>query len=303
MTLFFDRYLSSKTPLFFCSHFPLVNLLLDNHLHQIIALAKAVKHIKKKPALPKKKVVAKKPKVAPKVAKPKVVSKVAKPKVVPIAPPIIAPLPEQDAVPKKTKKENTERQKEDKALVRRARGGEQRAFSELVKRHKRGIERLIRPIARTATTDEVEDLVQESLTKAFLHLDSYSEEYAFSTWLYRIATNHAIDHLRRKKLSVFSISAPPGNYDSKSDDDSKDFEITDSSWIPEEMMLNDERTRLIEEAIDQLPSNYKRIIRLRHNDDLEYEDIARVLNLPMGTVKVHLHRARAALGRLLDGKI
>ena len=257
-------------------------------------MAKAVKHIKKKSAQKKQTPLAKKQKVVPKAAKPKVV---------PITPPIAAPLPVSDAAPKKPVRENTERQKEDKALVRRARGGEQRAYSELVKRHRRGIERLIRPIARTATTDEIEDLVQESLTKAFLHLDSYSEEYAFSTWLYRIATNHAIDHLRRKKLSVFSISAPPGNYDSKSDDDNKDFEITDTSWVPEQMMLNDERTRLIEEAIDQLPANYKRIIRLRHNDDLEYEDIAKVLNLPMGTVKVHLHRARAALGKLLDGKI
>lgn len=251
-------------------------------------MAKAKTHITKSPAPSAKKAApAKKPKTSAPVAVPVVVPVAAEPK----------------APPKKPLKENTERQLEDKALVRRARGGEQRAYSELVKRHKRGIERLIRPIARTATTDEIEDLVQESLTKAFLHLDSYSEEYAFSTWLYRIATNHAIDHLRRKKLSVFSISAPPSNYDSKSDDDSKDFEITDSSWIPEQIMLNDERSRLIEDAIEQLPENYKRIIRLRHNDDLEYEDIAKVLHLPMGTVKVHLHRARAALGKLLDGKI
>ena len=199
--------------------------------------------------------------------------------------------------------ETSERQLEDKSLVRRARNGEQRAFSELVKRHKRGIERLIRPICRNATTDEIEDLVQESLTKAFLHLNSYSEEYAFSTWLYRIATNHAIDHLRRKKLSVFSISAPPGGGGDRGDDESKDFEITDSSWIPEQLMLSEERSQIIEDAIEQLPANYKKIIKLRHNDDLEYDEIAKVLNLPMGTVKVHLHRARAALGKMLEGKV
>lgn len=207
------------------------------------------------------------------------------------------------SVKEKPVKENTERQKEDKALVRQARNGDQRAYSELVKRHKRGIERLIRPIVRSSSSDEVEDLVQEALTKAFLHLDSYSEEYAFSTWLYRIAQNHAIDHLRRKKLAMFSISAPPANYDHKSEDDSKEFEITDSSWVPEQVMLAEERTSLIEEAIEQLPENYKRIIKLRHNDDMEYEDIAKVLKLPMGTVKVHLHRARAALAKLLEGKI
>lgn len=202
-----------------------------------------------------------------------------------------------------TQKEKSERQKEDKALVRKARSGDQRAYSELVKRHKRGIERLIRPIVRSSTTDEVEDLVQEALTKAFLHLDSYSEEYAFSTWLYRIAQNHAIDHLRRKKLAMFSISAVSSSHDHKSEDDSKEFEIVDTSWVPEQVMLADERTSLIEDAIEQLPENYKRIIKLRHNDDLEYEDIAEVLKLPMGTVKVHLHRARAALAKLLEGKI
>jgi RNA polymerase sigma-70 factor (ECF subfamily) len=203
----------------------------------------------------------------------------------------------------KAPKETSERQREDKALVRRARTGDERAFSELVKRHRRGIERLIRPIVRNASSDEVEDLVQEALTKAFLHLESYSEEYAFSTWLYRIAQNHAIDHLRRKKLAMFSISAPPSNYDHKSDDDVKEFEITDSSWVPEQTMLAEERTHLIEDAIEQLPENYKRIIKLRHNDDLEYEEIAKILKLPMGTVKVHLHRARAALAKLLEGKI
>lgn len=209
---------------------------------------------------------------------------------------------EKPAEPPKKIPETKDRQFEDKALVRRARAGEQRAYSELVKRHKRGIERLIRPICRNATTDEVEDLVQEAFTKAFLHLNSYSEEYAFSTWLYRIATNHAIDHLRRKKLSVFSISAPPGGGD-KSDDESKDFEIVDNSWVPEQLMLSEERTHIIEDAIDQLPENYKKIIKLRHNDDMEYDEIAKVLNLPMGTVKVHLHRARAALGKMLEGKV
>ncbi len=210
----------------------------------------------------------------------------------------------EPASPKvKSKKDSTERQSEDKALVRRARSGDQSAFAELVKRHRRGIERLIRPIVRNASTDEIEDLVQEALTKAFLHIESYSEDYAFSTWLYRIAQNHAIDHLRRRKLSMFSISAAPQNYDHKSEDDVKEFEITDSSWVPEDVLIAEERTRLIEEAIEQLPENYKKIIKLRHNDDLEYEEIAKVLKLPMGTVKVHLHRARAALAKLLDGKI
>jgi RNA polymerase sigma factor (sigma-70 family) len=224
---------------------------------------------------------------------------------VPAAAPVRKPSPIVEKAEEAVKKvkETSERQLEDKMLVRRARGGDQRAFAELVKRHRRGIERLIRPICRNSSSDEIEDLVQEALTKALTHLDSYSEEYAFSTWLYRIATNHAIDHLRRRRLSMFSISSMPGGGDSRGEDDGKDLELSDDSWVPDDVLLTSERTKLIEAAIEQLPENYKRIIKLRHNDDLEYDEIARKLNLPMGTVKVHLHRARAALGKLLEGKI
>lgn len=197
----------------------------------------------------------------------------------------------------------SQKQAEDRALVRRAREGDQRAFAEIAKRHKHGIERMIRPLVRSAPTDELEDLVQEALTKAFLHIHSYSEEYAFSTWLYRIATNHAIDYLRRRKLNAFSISAPPTQSTHKSDDEPREYEIADTSWVPEELMVSDERTRLIEEAIEKLPDNYRKVIRLRHSDDLEYEEIAKVLKIPMGTVKVHLHRARALLARMLEGRI
>ncbi len=196
-----------------------------------------------------------------------------------------------------------QKQAEDKQFVARARNGDQFAYNELIKRHKHGVERLIRPMVRSAPSDEVEDLVQEALTKAMLHLNSYSEEYAFSTWLYRIATNHAIDYLRRRKLNAFSISAPPSMPGSRHEDETREFEISDSSWVPDDVMLAGERTALIEDAIEQLPENYKRIIRLRHSEDMEYEEIARVLKLPMGTVKVHLHRARAALAKMLEGKI
>ena len=195
------------------------------------------------------------------------------------------------------------KQNEDRALVRRAREGDQRAMNELIERHRRGIERLVRPLVRSASSDEVEDLVQEAITKAMLHIQSYSEEFAFTTWIYRIATNHAIDYLRRRKLNAFSISSPPTQSTHRSEEDAREFEIKDDSWVPDEQMIADERTRTIEEAIDQLPENYRRVIQLRHTQDMEYEEIARVLNIPMGTVKVHLHRARAALARVLDGKI
>jgi len=217
----------------------------------------------------------------------------------------LLPIPESllPAVMAAEQTTSQKKQAEDRALVRRAREGDERAFGELIQRHRHGIERLVRPLVRSAPSDEVEDLVQEAITKAFLHIHSYSEEYAFTTWLYRIATNHAIDYLRRRKLNAFSISAPPSQSTHKSDDDSREFEIKDESWVPDEMMVANERTKTIEDAIEQLPENYKRVIKLRHTQDLEYEEIARILQIPMGTVKVHLHRARAALAKMLEGKI
>ena len=215
----------------------------------------------------------------------------------PLADPIELPASIQAQTP------SAKKQAEDRALVRRAREGDNRAFAELIQRHRHGIERMIRPLVRSAPTDEVEDLVQEALTKAFMHIHSYSEEYAFTTWLYRIATNHAIDYLRRRKLNAFSISAPPTQVTSRGDEEGREYEISDSSWIPEDMMLSEERSRIIAEAIEELPENYRRVIKLRHSDDLEYEEIAKQLNIPMGTVKVHLHRARAALAKILEGKI
>ena len=136
----------------------------------------------------------------------------------------------------------------------------------------------------------VDDLVQESFIKAFTSLNSYSSDYAFSTWLYKIATNHTIDYLRKRKLTTFSIDQPaPGG------DDNRTYELPDTTYRPDKHVMEDQRRELIQDAIDALPPKYHRVIVMRHQQDLSYDEIAEKLGLPLGTVKAHIFRARALL--------
>ena len=144
---------------------------------------------------------------------------------------------------------------------------------------------------------EVADLVQESFIKAFDSLESYSTKYAFSTWLYKIATNHTIDYLRRRRLPTFSIDQP---FQTK--DGQLEYEVPDTTYRPDKHIVEDQRNRLIQEAIDQLPPKYYRVIVMRHQQEKSYDEIARALDLPLGTVKAHIFRARELLYKYLRDK-
>ncbi len=146
--------------------------------------------------------------------------------------------------------------------------------------------------------EETEDLVQEAFMKAFKALPSFNEKYAFSTWLYKIAINNCIDHLRKKKLRTFSIDKPVSAKDGEM---RRDF--PDTSFSPDKNILSNEKSRLIREAIDQLPENYKIVIVLRHNEEKSYEEIAQILNIPLGTVKARIFRAREMLKKKLKDKL
>jgi len=144
---------------------------------------------------------------------------------------------------------------------------------------------------------DVEDLVQECFIKAFSALTSYSSSFAFSTWLYRIATNHTIDFLRKKKLRTMSIDQPILTKDGE-----VEFELPDSSYRPDRHIVEDQRNALIREAIEQLPEKYHRVIVMRHQQEKSYEEIAAELDLPLGTVKAHIFRARGLLYKHLRDK-
>jgi RNA polymerase sigma factor (sigma-70 family) len=184
---------------------------------------------------------------------------------------------------------------EDRGLVRAALDGDRRAFDRLALKYREPLTRHIARLVRDR--DDVDDLTQEALTKALTALESYDAGYAFSTWLYRIATNHTIDHLRRKKLATVSLDKPIQTREGE-----LQAEVPDTTWRPDRHIVEDQQRTLINEAIAHLPEKYHKVILMRHVEDLAYEEIAERLDLPLGTVKAHIFRARALLYRYLKDR-
>lgn len=185
---------------------------------------------------------------------------------------------------------------EDIKHVNAAINGDHDAFAWIMKKYKGPLQNLIFKMVNDK--NEVEDLIQEVFIKVFNSLRNYSQEYAFSTWIYRIAINNTIDYLRKKKLETFSI-----NSDTEDDDDRPKFEIPDTSYSADASIILEQRQQIINDAINSLPDKYKKVIELRHKEELSYEEISEILNLPIGTVKAHLFRARELLNKYLKDKL
>ena len=181
---------------------------------------------------------------------------------------------------------------EDRATVVEALGGDQRAYERLVQKYEEPLRRHVGKMVRDEA--QTRDLVQEAFVKAFGSLESYSPAYAFSTWLYRIATNHTIDYIRKRKLPTFSIDKPIQTRDGQ-----LQMELPDTTYRPDRAVVADQRNAILREAIDGLPPKYHRVIVMRHQEELSYEEIATALDLPLGTVKAHIFRARALLNKAL----
>lgn len=177
---------------------------------------------------------------------------------------------------------------EDFEAIRKVLDGDINAFEFLQKKYKNLIYSLIKKMIKNQS--DVEDLTQETFVKAFRALDKFQFNYSFSAWIYRIASNNCIDFLRKKRFNTFSIDKPIGD-----PEDDNYFEIEDNSYVPDSDVIANERSRILKEAIDNLPENYRVIIELRHNEELDYKTISDKLNLPLGTVKAHLFRARRLL--------
>lgn len=184
---------------------------------------------------------------------------------------------------------------QDRTLVELALEGDQQAYQKLMEKYTGALTRHIQKMVRRQ--GEVDDLVQECFIKAFSALRSYSADYAFSTWLYKIATNHTIDFLRKRKLKTMSIDAPISTKDGE-----VEFELPDTSYRPDRHIVEDERRMLIQAAIEHLPEKYHKVIMMRHQQEKSYEEIAQELDLPLGTVKAHIFRARALLYKFLRDK-
>ena len=181
-------------------------------------------------------------------------------------------------------------------LIKKAIEGDEAAYRNLLENYRGALYNLLFKMVRNK--EETEDLVQEAFMKAFKALPSFNEEYAFSTWLYKIAINNCIDHMRKKKLKTYSMNTPV-----QSKDGELDREFPDTSMSPDKSILSEEKSNIIETAIDELPENYKTAIIMRHSEEKSYEEISRILNIPLGTVKARIFRAREMLKKKLKGKL
>jgi len=185
---------------------------------------------------------------------------------------------------------------DDRELVRHAARGREPAFRELLARYERPVFSLVYRMVRDRTL--AEDLAQETFIKAFNALESFNPSYRFSSWIFKIANNLTIDHLRKRKLDTVSIDGAP---DALSGEDQARTRLTLESEeeAPDAYVENRELGGRIEEAIAGLRPEYRTAVLLRHVEGYSYEEIAAIMEVPLGTVKTYLHRARHELMGLL----
>lgn len=176
----------------------------------------------------------------------------------------------------------------DYELIDESISGNEDAFGILMGRYENSLYGLIFKMVRNH--EETQDLVQEAFIKSYNALASFNKQYSFSTWLFKIASNNCIDHLRKRKLKTTSIDAPI-----QTENGSLSQDLPDNSYSPERDSLRNELFSSINSIIEELPEKYKVVINLRHKEDNSYEEIAQTLDIPIGTVKARIFRAREIL--------
>jgi RNA polymerase sigma-70 factor (ECF subfamily) len=184
----------------------------------------------------------------------------------------------------------------DQDLIALARKGSEKAYRELLDRYQRPVFSLVYRMVRDR--ELAEDLSQETFIKVFNHLDRYNPSYKFSSWIFKIASNLAIDALRKKELKTVSID---GSRHAETAEEVESSRITVESGDenPEERLEAKELGQEIEQAIGGLRSEYRTAILLRHVEGRPYEEIAEIMGIPLGTVKTYIHRARGELRETL----
>jgi RNA polymerase sigma-70 factor (ECF subfamily) len=180
---------------------------------------------------------------------------------------------------------------DDFALVESARSGNQGAYAILMDKYRDAVNALMMRMVNNR--EDAEDLVLEAFGKAFRRLDSYTPNFAFSTWLFRIAVNNCIDFVRKKKMQTSSID------NSMDGENGKDFSsnIKSDSLSPEESYILDQRLARMRKVMCKLPTKYRLMLELRYFEELSYQEIADDLELPLGTVKAQLFRAKELLAQ------
>jgi RNA polymerase sigma factor (sigma-70 family) len=188
----------------------------------------------------------------------------------------------------------SEKAKHDLMLVEAAKNGSQAAFGELMERYRESV--YFTMFKMVKNTDDADDLTIEAFGKAFNRLDQYSPSFAFSTWLFKIASNNCIDFIRKKRIKVTSM-------DTGFTRDSGEiiyFDAKSSTQNPEEAIIQSQKVKMMRNLVSKLKPRYRELVELRYFEELSYEEIAETLNLPLGTVKAQLFRARDFLANMIE---
>ena len=188
----------------------------------------------------------------------------------------------------------TEKAVRDYKLVQRAiDDGDQKAYAELMNNYKDSLYFML--LKMTSNPHDAEDLTIEAFGKAFKKLHQYTPDYAFSTWLFKIASNNCIDFIRKKKKYTFSIDQ--GIDDELGTELARRIPAEDLD--PEEELVKKQKIKLMHDVVEKLKPHYRTLIELRYFSEFSYEEISEELNLPLGTVKAQLFRAREFLYQIL----
>lgn len=188
----------------------------------------------------------------------------------------------------------SDKAKNDLILVEAAIKGKQSAYAELMEKYRESIYFMMLKMVKHP--DDAEDLTLEAFGKAFSRLEQYSPNFAFSTWLFKIASNNCIDFIRKKRIKVTSMDTGM-----MTDDGEVIFYDAKSQTLdPEETIIYNQKVKLMRNLVTQLKPRYRELVEKRYFEELSYEEIAEELNLPLGTVKAQLFRAREFLANMIE---
>lgn len=188
----------------------------------------------------------------------------------------------------------SEKARFDIRLVERAKNGDQSAYAKLMNRYREVIYYMLLKMVNNA--NDSEDLTIEAFSKAFKNLDQYTPNFAFSTWLFKIATNNCIDFIRKRRIDHISLDRENGEKDNVS------YTIQAEIPDPEEDLIKKQKAKILRSVVNTLKPRYRKLVELRYFSEFSYDEIAEELDLPLGTVKAQLFRARELLYNILKPK-
>ena len=188
----------------------------------------------------------------------------------------------------------SDKAKHDLVLVEAARKGNQAAYADLMDRYRDSIFYMMLKMVKNS--DDADDLTIEAFGKAFSRLDQYSPSFAFSTWLFKIASNNCIDFIRKKRIKVTSMETGYTN----DDGEVLFIEAKNQTMDPEETIIHGQKVQHMRMLVSKLKPRYRELVEKRYFEELSYEEIAEEMNLPLGTVKAQLFRARDFLAAMMD---